>query len=78
MTIFHDSNLFVFKAIIECCKILNSNLEPVRKIMPPKYTWLDLITKAFNMGVDLTAHYWLYPADIQTPFQCKLEQNEIE
>ena len=60
------------KATIECCKILNAKLDPVRKLMPPNYTWPQLIAKAFSMGVDLAAHYWLYPPTLPTPFQCKL------
>lgn len=46
--------------------------------MPPNYTWLDLITKAFSMGIDLTAHYWLYPSEIPTPFQCKYKKFKLE
>ena len=56
-------------AVIECTKIINTNLAPIRKLMPPNYTWLDLIQKAFSMGVDLSAHYWLYPPALQQPFQ---------
>lgn len=55
-------------ATIECCKILLSRLDPVRKQMPDKYTWNDLIAKAFSVGVDLSARYWLYP-NTETPFQ---------
>lgn len=47
-----------------CCDIINANLDPVRKQMPPKYTWPELIAKANSLGVDLAAHYWLTP---QTP-----------
>lgn len=36
--------------------------------MPEKYTWPELISKAFSMGVDLSARYWLYPKSIN-PFQ---------
>lgn len=46
--------------------------------MPPNYTWLDLITKAFSMGIDLTTHYWLYPSEIPTPFQCKYKKFKLE
>ena len=41
--------------------MLNDRLDPVRKQMPPNYTWKDLIAKAFSLGVDLFAHYWIYP-----------------
>jgi xanthine dehydrogenase/oxidase len=54
--------------VIECCNILKANLDPIRKLMPPQYTWQDLIAKAFSMGVDLCARYWLYPST-PTPFQ---------
>ena len=35
--------------------------------MPDKYTWQDLISKAFSMGIDLSARYWIYPTT-ETPF----------
>lgn len=56
----------MFKTIIECCKTLNASLEPVKKLMPPQYTWQDLINKAYSMGIDLSARYWIYP-DTTTP-----------
>ena len=46
--------------------------------MPPNYTWLDLITKAFSMGIELTAHDWLYPSEIPTPFQCKSKKLKLK
>lgn len=30
--------------------------------MPDKYTWADLIAKAFSLGIDLTARYWSNPS----------------
>ena len=41
--------------------MLNDRLDPVRKQMPAGYTWKDLIAKAFSLGVDLFAHYWVFP-----------------
>ena len=57
----------VSQCAIECCKIINTNLDPIRKRMPSKYTWQDLIAKALQSGVDLTARYWIYP-QTETPF----------
>ena len=55
------------KAIINCCDQLHGRLEPLRKLMPAKDTCPELISKAGQMGVDLTARYWLYPT---TPDPC--------
>jgi xanthine dehydrogenase/oxidase len=51
----------ICQSIIECCKIINANLEPVKKTMPTPYKWSDLINKAISMGIDLSARYWIYP-----------------
>ena len=48
------------KAVIECCKLINQKLDPIRQIMPAGYTWQDLVAKAKSMGVDLCTHYWVY------------------
>jgi xanthine dehydrogenase/oxidase len=53
-------------ATIECCKMLNDRLDPIRKLMPASYTWPELISKAFIMGVDLSAHSMVKP-QIKTP-----------
>jgi xanthine dehydrogenase/oxidase len=53
----------LFKVAIECCKILNQNLEPIRQTMPEGYTWLQLVQKAFASGVDLTARKYNYVTD---------------
>jgi xanthine dehydrogenase/oxidase len=50
----------VCAAIIECCKQLNSRLDPIRKTMPDKYTWEDLISKA-SSSIDLRAYYYITP-----------------
>ena len=49
----------VAKGVIECCKIIKANLEPVRKQMPENYTWKDLITKAYLTNVDISARYFV-------------------
>ena len=49
----------VAKGIIECCRMINANLEPVRKLMPDNYTWKDLIFKAYLMNVDISARYYV-------------------
>lgn len=54
-------------AAIECCKILNANLEPVRQQMPKTYTWPQLIAKAFSLGIDLTSRYFARPTT-STPY----------
>ena len=51
----------VAQCAIECCKKINENLDPIRKLMPSKYTWQDLIARALQGGVDLTARSWVYP-----------------
>ena len=51
----------VCNAAIECCKVINANLDPIRKLMPSNYTWKDLIARALQSGVDLTARSWVYP-----------------
>jgi xanthine dehydrogenase molybdopterin-binding subunit B len=48
-------------AAIECCKIINERLDPVKKLMPASYTWPELIAKAFTMGIDLSAHSMVKP-----------------
>lgn len=60
------------KAVIECCKIINSNLDSARKLMPPNSTWQQLIAKAFSMGISLSASYWLYPPTLPVPFECNI------
>jgi xanthine dehydrogenase/oxidase len=51
------------KAVIECCKLINQKLDPIRQIMPSGYSWQDLIAKAKSIGVDLCTHYWVYHPD---------------
>ncbi|RMZ93927.1 xanthine dehydrogenase-like, partial [Brachionus plicatilis] len=58
----------VSQACIECCKIIQKNLAPVREKMPKDYTWQQLIQKALGMGVDLAARYWIYP-ETKYPFE---------
>ena len=58
----------VSQACIECCKIIQNNLAPVREKMPKDYTWMELIQKALQMGVDLAARYWICP-NTQYPFE---------
>ncbi|CAF0756244.1 unnamed protein product [Brachionus calyciflorus] len=58
----------VSQACIECCKIILKNFEPARKLLPSGYTWLNLVQKAFRMGIDLGARYWLFPRT-EHPFQ---------
>lgn len=58
----------VSQACIECCKIILNRLEPVRKLLPAGYTWVELIQKAFSMGVDLAARYWICP-QTEYPFE---------
>lgn len=39
--------------------------------MPDKYTWPDLIVKAFSLGIDLTARYWSSPtSDTPYAYEC--------
>jgi xanthine dehydrogenase/oxidase len=47
--------------------LINAKLDPVRKQMPAKYTWQDLVAKAFSLGIDLCTHYWIFP-ETQNPF----------
>ncbi|XP_052242919.1 uncharacterized protein LOC127852926 [Dreissena polymorpha] len=57
----------VCAGVIECCNQLNARLAPVKaKIQDP--TWLKIIQKCYEGGVDLTARYWRNPAQT-TPFQ---------
>jgi xanthine dehydrogenase/oxidase len=42
---------------------LNATLDPIRKTMPPNYTWQDLIAKAYYSGADLCSRYWIYPTN---------------
>ncbi len=48
-------------AIIQCCKELNSRLEPIRQMMPAGYTWEELIAKATSEKLDLCSRYWITP-----------------
>lgn len=54
-------------AVIECCKLLNAKLDPIREKMPANYTWADLINQASLDGIDLSARYWTNPKT-KTPF----------
>ena len=44
------------QTIIECCKKLNDRIEPVKKKMKSP-TWLQVIQKCYDEGVDLSAKY---------------------
>ncbi|XP_013406957.1 xanthine dehydrogenase isoform X2 [Lingula anatina] len=48
------------KAVIECCKMLKTRMDPVRqKMVDPK--WEDLVNKCFQENVDLCARYFVVP-----------------
>ncbi|KAL4223518.1 hypothetical protein ACF0H5_016989 [Mactra antiquata] len=46
--------------IIECCKILNDRMAPVKEKMKDP-TWVQLINECYSEGIDLTARYWTNP-----------------
>ncbi len=51
--------------MIEACDTLNKRLAPLRALMKSEgseknVTWQQLITKAYNVGVDLKASAWTY------------------
>ena len=45
-----------FQAVMECCNILNSRIDSVRKKMKSP-SWKELIAKCFSDGVNLSASY---------------------
>lgn len=58
----------VAKGIKECCKIINANLEPIRKLMPENYKWNELVTKAFLLNTDISARYFVAKDKNDTDF----------
>ncbi|WAR01988.1 XDH-like protein [Mya arenaria] len=57
----------VCAGVIECCKVLNARLAPVKAKLPDP-TWPNVIEKCYQDGIDLTSRYWRNPAQ-STPFQ---------
>ena len=47
---------FLLQAVVECCRILNARIEPIKKKMKSP-TWKELIQKCYEEGVDLAARY---------------------
>lgn len=45
------------KAVLECCKKINSQLDPIRKTLGDSYKWHDLVIKALFSGVDLSVRH---------------------
>ncbi|XP_025084736.1 xanthine dehydrogenase-like [Pomacea canaliculata] len=46
--------------VIQCCQILKSRMDPVRKTMDNP-TWQQLVSQCFQKGIDLTAHAYTNP-----------------
>ncbi|XP_028415709.1 xanthine dehydrogenase-like [Dendronephthya gigantea] len=49
------------EAVANCCSALKKRIEPVAKDMPNSSTWVEIIEKCFEVGVDLSAKHMVFP-----------------
>ncbi len=59
------------KIVLEACDVLNKRLAPLRTLYRhtnrTEISWKDLITKAYQAGIELRATGWVFQQD-PTPF----------
>ncbi|XP_028399776.1 xanthine dehydrogenase/oxidase-like isoform X2 [Dendronephthya gigantea] len=49
------------EAVANCCTALKERITAVEKDMPSTATWVDIIEKCYEVGVDLTEKYMVFP-----------------
>ena len=55
---FYTEVLFcLFQAIVNCCTALKQRIDAVATTMPKEATWVQIIQKCYDKGVDLSEKY---------------------